>query len=399
MFSKSSLVKYVVIAICLFFASCKNKWNTNKDKCADTLLNYPDEVAAIKKAINADIKSKQIKDAILKKVNQEGFNGNVLVAQKGIVLYQGTFGMANFEQKDTLRQNSKFQLASLSKTFTAVAVLKLCEQGKIGLENTVQDYFPNFPYQGITIRSLLSHRSGLPHYEYVMDDFVRKQKIYPTNLHVINWFSKQKIAAHNFPDRFFGYNNLNFCILAAIVEKTTKQPFDIYLRKNIFEPLCMNDTFVISSKDSSFNVLKTTGYQNGKPFNKDFYDDVLGDKGVYSTTQDLYRWYKGLISYKIITKESTKEAFTPRSFERAGFRNYGLGFRLWTDGKTGVEYVYHTGWWKGYNTIMWFDPREEFVIIILSNKFNRTVYNIRELVSILQTGSKNSTVEENILDE
>jgi CubicO group peptidase (beta-lactamase class C family) len=91
--------------------------------------------------------------------------------------------------------------------------------------------------------------------------------------------------------------------------------------------------------------------------------------------------------------------YTPRSFEHPGLRNYGYGFRLWVNELQQTEYIYHTGWWKGYNTIMFFDLREDFVVILLSNKYNRDVYNVKEIVNVLHGREKQSTLEENILDQ
>ena len=354
----------------------------------------------IKKEINADKKAAAIDTVIQQKIRQ-GFNGNVLIAQKGVIVYQKSFGMANFEDSIALTKNSKFQLASLSKTFTAVAVMKLAEQGKIGLDLTVKDYYPDFPYEGVTIRSLLSHRSGLPFYQYTFDKMVRDKNLYPTNQDIMQWFATAKPTPpiFNQPDHFFGYNNTNFAILAAIVEKVTNTPFDVYLREKILLPLGMKDTYAVTTKSDSININRTFGYQYGRRLTKDFYDDIAGDKGIYSTTGDIFKWYKGLSSEKILNKESLREMFTPRSFERPGLRNYGYGFRLWVDAQQKTDYVYHTGWWKGYNTIMFFDPREDFVIILLSNRYSKAVYNIRDIISIMHGEARKTSVEESILDE
>lgn len=392
---------YFFILLCtVTIFSCKS--DTTESTTASAPIDsvaLKKKIAKIRKDIKADVKADLIEQIMQKKLAQ-GFNGNILVAQKDVVIYEKAFGFANF--KDTIRNTlaSKFQLASLSKTFTAVAVMKLTEQGKISLDLTVKDYFPDFPYQGVTVRSLLCHRSGLPFYQYTFDKVVREGKIYPTNQDMMQWFSKAQPVPpiFNQPDHFFSYNNTNFAILAAIVEKTSGQPFDIYMREHIFLPIGMKDTFIATTKNDSININRTYGYQFGQRLPKDYYDDITGDKGVYSTLHDLLRWYEALKNNLIITKESFKEMILPRSFEHPGLRNYGYGFRLWVNAKQQTDYVYHTGWWKGYNTIMFFDLREDFVIILLSNRYNRSVYNIKELVDIMH-GGKQSSVEENILDE
>jgi CubicO group peptidase (beta-lactamase class C family) len=336
-------------------------------------------------------------EQVIQRKLAEGFNGNVLIAQKGVIIYQNAFGFANDSVKNNLQ--SKFQLASLSKTFTAVAVMKLAEQGKLGLDYTVKDYYPNFPYDGITIRSLLCHRSGLPFYQYTFDKMVRESKIYPTNQQIMEWFATVQPTPKIFnqADHYFGYNNTNFAILAALVEKVTGKDFEKYMHENIFGPAGMKDSYIVTTKNDSININRTVGYQFGRKLQKDYYDDISGDKGVYSTLSDLLKWHTALKNNTLISKESFREMIMPRSFEFPGLRNYGYGFRLWVNAKQQTDYVYHTGWWKGYNTIMFFDPREDFVIILLSNKYNRTVYNIKQIIEIMHGG--NSTMEESILDE
>lgn len=358
-------------------------------------------IDSIRVAIKADIKREKIKEKVEAKLSR-GFNGSILIAQRGIVLYDTLVGFSNFEKKIPLNDSSSFQLASLSKTFTSIAVLKLVEQGKLSLNLTVKDYYPEFPYEGVTIRSLLSHRSGLPYYEYTFDQMARSQHLYPDNQDIIKWFAEANPTpkAFNLPDHYFSYNNVNFAILAALVEKVTKQDFGHFLKMEIFEPLGMNHSYVSRGMNDSIPTLnRTYGYQNGRRIPFDTYDNVLGDKGVFSTAKDLLKWYESLRDGRIVSKESLREAYTPRSFEYPGLRNYGYGFRLWLNDKEQTDYVYHTGWWKGYNTIMFFDLREDFVVILLSNKYNRDVYHIKDIVDILHGEHKGTTVEENILDE
>jgi CubicO group peptidase (beta-lactamase class C family) len=389
---------YYYIVVCMLATSifaCQNAGSGKSEKKVDSVALKKEE-GRIKKEINADKKAVLIEQVIQRKL-AEGFNGNVLIAQKGIIIYQNAFGFANDSVKNNLQ--SKFQLASLSKTFTAVAVMKLAEQGKLGLDYTVKDYYPNFPYDGITIRSLLCHRSGLPFYQYTFDKMVRETKIYPTNQQMMEWFATVQPTPKIFnqADHYFGYNNTNFAILAALVEKVTGKDFEKYMHENIFGPAGMKDSYIVTTKNDSININRTVGYQFGRKLQKDYYDDISGDKGVYSTLIDLLKWHTALKNNTLISKESFREMIMPRSFEFPGLRNYGYGFRLWVNAKQQTDYVYHTGWWKGYNTIMFFDPREDFVIILLSNKYNRTVYNIKQIIEIMHGG--NSTMEESILDE
>lgn len=388
----------VCVVLCLGVLNCKTDNSKNAEQKPEAEVAI--DTAKVRKEINADLKTEQIKAVIDHKIAQ-GFNGNVLIAQKGIILYENSHGFANFEDTVRLTKDSKFQLASLSKTFTAVAAMKLVEDGLIGLDNDVKDYFPCFPYTGVTIRSLLDHRSGLPYYQYEFDKKVRSEKKYPTNQEMMSWFCSAVPTpkALNLPDHNFTYNNTNFAVLAAIVEKVSGKSFDVYLREKVLVPGGMNETFALCTTDSSINVNRTYGYQYGRRLQKDFYDNIVGDKGIFSTSHDLLKWYNVLKSEKVLSKESLREMYTPRSFEHPGLRNYGYGFRLWVNEHQQTEFIYHTGWWKGYNTIMFFDLRQDFVIILLSNRYNKGVYNLKEIVDILQGNNKSSSLEENILDQ
>ena len=363
--------------------------------CADDQILTAAQQTSLRQKINADEKTRQIDEIFRQKV-RGGLNGNVLVAQKGMILYKKCFGLGHFErsQRDTLVDDSKFQLASLSKTFTAVGTLKLIEAGKLTFEDTIQKFYPDFPYHGITIRELLSHRSGLPNYQYAFDDsmkvnFYKKEKPYPSNATIMHWFATVKPTprAYNIPGRGFSYSNTNYMVLASIIEKVTDQSYEAFIHKNIFEPLGMQQTFVATTKNDSINHHRTAGYQWNRRIPKDYYDDVVGDKGIYSTTGDLFRWYRALNGDCLLPKKMLAEAFLPRSFERKGAKNYGYGFRMMLNDTKQPEYIYHSGWWKGYNTMFWFSPKDEYVIIILGNRYNTTVYRVKELIDVLHGGS------------
>jgi CubicO group peptidase (beta-lactamase class C family) len=367
------------------------------DDCVSDASLTPEKIARIRKHIKADEKSARLDSLFQRKFKLERFNGNVLVAQEGIVLYRNSCGYAQVEKKDTLCSDSKFQLASLSKTFTAVAILKLYEAGKLSLEDSIQKFIPQFPYSGIQIKSLLSHRSGLPNYAYVLSDSVRKRNPYPTNDDIVRWYCAVKPKLYNTPNRTFSYSNTNYALLATIVEKVSGQKFEDFLKQTIFKPLGMKNTWLVTSHNDSLNQFRTAGYQYNRRLTKDNYDDVVGDKGVYSTMDDIFRWYAGLNGGCVLRPETMKEAFTPRSFERHGIKNYGYGFRMHVNEATReAKYVYHTGWWKGYNTLMWFSPKDKFVIILLSNRYNRSIYQIKPILEILEGKNK---VDEDLEDE
>lgn len=393
-------LKPIGLLITLSFAtlSCDKEAKNGRSKIDPKKLIQ--QIIADRAAIKLEQKKQKIENIVAEKFGSN-FNGNILIAQRDQIIFEKSSGFANMEEQIPNASNSLFQLASLSKTFTSVAIMQLVEKGKLRLDLTVKDYYPNFPYEGITLRSLLSHRSGLPHYEYEFDLKTRQNKLYPSNQDLMNWFETAipTPSARNKPDHFFSYNNTNFAVLAALVEKVSGQSFSTYMHENIFEPLEMTKTMLATEiNDSTRKATFTFGYEGTRRIQKDFYDNILGDKGIYATSHDLLKWHQALKGERILSKESLREIYTPRSFEYPGLRNYGYGFRLWVNEKQQTDYVYHTGWWKGYNTIMFFDLREDFVIIILSNKLNRSIYHIKEIIEVLHYGKKTSTMEDNILD-
>jgi len=358
-------------------------------KLDPSLIKNPDAVTARK--------IEKIQDIFRRKKNA-GFNGNVLIVQKGEVLYQNSFGFAHLKEKDSLNVHSRFQLASLSKPFTAIAILKLVQEGRVSLGDSVQRFFPEFPYHGVKVDMLLSHRSGLPNYIYSFPDSIRHGKKYPSNLDVIDWYGKviPTPTPYNRPGRSFNYCNTNYCVLAGIVEKVTGEPFGQYLYQQIFAPLGMTETFLVTDTSAVAVKNRTVGHQFGRRLEKDYYDDVVGDKGLYSTTTDIYRFYNGLTKGLLLDKKLLNEAFKPRSFERAGIRNYGYGFRMHIREDNTPRFLYHGGWWKGYNTMLWVCPEDEAVIIVLGNSYNRSTYDLRELLQVIHGDEKIAEIEKDI---
>lgn len=337
-------------------------------------------------------------EAIFNKKRRAGFNGNVLIVQKGQILYQNSFGFAHMKAKDTLTSQSRFQLASLSKPFTAVAVLKLIQEGRVNLDDSVQRFFPDFPYHGVKVDMLLSHRSGLPNYIYSFNDSVRHGRKYPDNLDILDWYAKviPTPQPYNRPGRSFNYCNTNYCVLAAIVEKVTGDSFGKYLNSQILTPLGMRNTFLVTDTTTAALKFRTDGHQYGRRLEKDYYDDVVGDKGLYSTTGDIYRFYNGLMKGLLLDKKLLDEAFKPRSFERDGIRNYGYGFRMHIKEDHSPRFIYHGGWWKGYNTMLWVCPEDDAVIIVLGNTYNRSTYDLRELLEVIHGSVKIDDIEKDI---
>ncbi len=369
--------------------SCHSS-SENKDALiSETISNFDeDSLTLIAKQIDAELKYQQLDTLYRNKAYLKGFNGNVLVAERGVIIYQKCFGYCNYESKDSLNLDTKFQIASLSKTFTAVAILKLMEEGKLKLTDFVTQYFPELPFKKVTIAMLLSHRSGIANYVNVYSSKVIKENLYPDNKTILEWLKTWSRKYISPPGRSFNYSNTNYVLLASIIEKITGESYNVYLHKTIFEPLKMNDSWVSMDSSAQAYLNRTISYNAfWKKKEEDNFDRVLGDKGIYSTVKDLYKWYDGLVNYRILKEATLDSAWMPRSKERKGIKNYGYGFRMMCYSDTD-KIIYHNGWWNSYNSLFYINPKQHYVIIVLGNKYNSNIYDIHSVFEIMKEEKK-----------
>lgn len=310
-------------------------------------------------------------------LKRSGFNGAMMVAKNGQIVFEKYEGVKVFGQRDSLDMHTPFHLASVSKTFTAMAVLKLWEEGKLNIEDEASIHLPGFNYPGVTVKTLLNHRSGLPNYVHVMEEkgWDRKQTV--TNQDVLQFLIDKKSQLNvGRPDRSFTYCNTNYALLALIIEKTSGMNYRDYLKKTFFEPLGMENSFVYSP-DMENQVLPSYNWRNQKEAFT-YLDVVYGDKNIYSTPRDLLKWDVALSSGGLFKPETLEAAYRGYSFEKPGVKNYGLGWRLYLypDKR---KIVYHNGWWHGNNTVFTRLVEDSATIIILGNKYNRRIYDAKKL--------------------
>lgn len=323
------------------------------------------------------------------------FSGAILVAKKGVVLYEKYQGLESHATKTPVTDSSTFQLASVSKTFTGMAILSLMEKGKLGLDDPLQKYFPDFPYLGITVSMLLNHRSGLPNYLYFCDSLIKDKSVFLTNDEVIRMMTEHKPPTQYQPDRHFNYCNTNYLLLASIIEKASGQKYADYLQETFFTPLEMTNTFVADPSQAPRPHQTTSHLFSWKAEPDNAFDGVVGDKGIYSTVQDMLKWDQAIYSGKLLKPETLKAAFTPYSNEKPGVRNYGYGWRLMVYPDSTKNIVYHNGWWHGNNTVFYRFVSDSTTLIILGNRYNRGIYQaVRPLRAILGHGDGEEAGEE-----
>ncbi|MBK9530736.1 MAG: beta-lactamase family protein [Chitinophagaceae bacterium] len=348
--------------------------------------------------------ARQWYDSVLKRRN---FNGGMIVAKGGTIIFEQYSGTGHLKGADTLTQHSPLHIASITKTFTAMAVLNLWQDSLLQIDDEFSKYFPAFNYPGITIRNLLSHRSGLPNYNYFMEKLGWDKSRYISNTDVLQFLITRKAELEDIstPNTRFNYCNTNYALLALLIEKVSGITYADYLDKTFFKPLQMHNSYVFKMADTA-KALPSYNWRGGlEPFN--FLDQVYGDKNIYSTPRDLLVWDQALSGNGLFTNETLEQAYTPYSNERPGIRNYGLGWRMniIPDGNpqgSVNKVIYHNGWWHGSNATFIRLLKEQATIIVIGNRFTRSVYHAKDLISVFgkyyipadeeETGSITETV-------
>ena len=375
-------------SILLFFLACNNSPKPTLYASAAPVATIPVPIDSIK--IKQGVLYHRLDTYFTNRARFNTFNGNVLVAKGGRVIYKACFGYCDFGQRDSLDPETSFHLASTSKPFTATAILKLVEDGKLKLSDSLRQFFPQMPYKNVTIENLLSHRSGLPNYLYFGEKLWPDKSVYLTNEELVNLLQKNKtIEGTTRAGTHFQYCNTNFALLASIVEIVSGKKFPDYMYEIFFQPLGMRHTFVRNVEAEKQKTKTAKSYNSKWVMQKeDPYDGVYGDKNIYSTIEDLLIWDKAFYEQKNISAASQKLAATPHSFEHKGHRNYGLGWRLMLQ-PNGTYLQYHNGWWHGNNTVYYRYEPDSFALIILSNKYNRSIYNVQPIFNLI-TGTKDT---------
>jgi CubicO group peptidase (beta-lactamase class C family) len=312
-------------------------------------------------------------DSLLKRINKRhDFHGAILVAKNGKIVYNNQVGFADFKRKIPLNKASVFQLASVSKQFTAAAIMLLIERNQIKLTDTVNTFFPDFPYEDVTIKNLLNHTAGLPNYFWVAEHKWQQKKA-PTNSEMMELLESSKVLRYFKPGRNFDYSNTGYFVLASIVEKVSGTRFSSFLKSNIFEPLEMKHSYVYSFENDTIKENQLDGFRLYRGWrhlkiNNTVNDAIVGDKNVYTTIEDLFKWTLGLNNGKLLSKESLDLMYSKGETVYGRKVPYGFGFRIDTKGQ---KIIYHHGKWNGFSTGLTKYLEDDLVVIVLEH----TSYN------------------------
>ena len=321
-----------------------------------------------------------------------GFNGAWLYAEKGEIVSKGVLGFRDPEDTLPITEDTIFQLASVSKTFTGTAVMLLVREGKLGLEDEITKYFPEIPCPGVTVRHLLNHTSGVPDYFDDADWFIniwKEEKRVPGNDEILRFLCETKAKPYFAPGEGLRYSNTGYNLLALLVERLSGIPYEEFLQKNIFEPARMTSTRCCHIRRDGVtfdNYARATVFENGR-YVADIdsaedsdvvaFDGLNGDDYVYTNIFDMLRLDRALREGKVLTPEEQKLMYTPGKLnngedavydEYAGMCvGYGFGWGVGRDEKLGLI-VSHSGGMPGVAT--WFERflDADRVLVLLINR-------------------------------
>jgi CubicO group peptidase (beta-lactamase class C family) len=294
------------------------------------------------------------------RVADKSFMGTALVARGDQIILNKGYGFANLEWNIPNAPGTKFRLGSVTKQFTAAAILLLAEQGKLALEDPVKKHWPDAPaaWAAITIEHLLRHTSGIPNFTNY-PEYMQEWKFHPSQPAKSLEYLRDKPLEFQ-PGTRMNYSNSGYLLLGLIVERASGQSYADFVRARIFAPLGMQD----SGYDSNIEVLprRAAGYSPGPAgiTNAQYVDMTIphGAGALYSTTEDLLRWTRGLFGGRLLSAASLGKMTTP------GMGNYGFGVNVGTAGRRSIS---HGGGIEGFNTQLTYFPESGITVAVLAN--------------------------------
>lgn len=368
-----------VLFISLFFLSCndtplvRNEPSNEKITLKDTTLK--------KKTTIPELEIKHIHKYFTRFVKKRRFNGSIAIAKNGQIVFDTISGFSNVRRRIKLKENSVQQLASITKPVTATVVLQLVEEGKLKLSDTITQFLNELPehYSRLTIKQLLSHRSGLSQYYYFCDHLMdeREKLIYnDTVLCVMNFHNPDP---HFKPGKRYDYCNTNYLLLASIIEEIEKKSYPNVIKERILDKCGMKNSFVFNCKEDSVPSNLVYGHTKwNKLFEFDYLDGIVGDKGLFSNAKEMLLFDNKLNNGSLLNDSTINLAFTPHNKIKHG-KTYGLGWRIRHHKKLG-KIIYHTGWWHGNRNIYIKIPKNDYTIVILSNALRGSQYNMNDIL-------------------
>jgi CubicO group peptidase (beta-lactamase class C family) len=307
--------------------------------------------------------SQQVDQLLAESVDPKGAGAGVLVMRNGEVLHRRGYGLAHIEKKIPVTSKTVFRLASVSKQFTAYAIMMLAERKKLSLEDDVRKYISELPeydrQRPIRIRDLLHHMSGLPEYFALIDDSgMDEAKV--QNSDVAKMFKGTKLRFET--GTRFRYTNSNYVLLALVIERISRNSFGTFLKAELFKPLKMNGASVFERSDMIVPG-QAYGYRRRRGTWRSYSSPLAtsGDGAVMISLDHFVLWERELRSPTLVSRKLVKQAFTPGKLDNGRSVNYGYG---WAVSKNGVD---HSGSWSGIATFITRNLDTGLTVVVLSN--------------------------------
>lgn len=354
----------------------------------------------------AQEKSIQIDSLLTLLHEQSQFNGNALIIHNGKEILKKSYGLANRATQEKLNENSIFELASVSKQFTAAGIILLHRQGKLSYTDKLTEYFPELTFgKEVSIKNLLNHSSGIPEYFGLMMKSGDQSKIV-TNKDVIQVLSNKVDSLKFYPNDQFQYSNTNYVLLASIIEKIENKPYHDFMKAAIFEPLDMANTFIYNRRYQPRSIPNYAyGYVSGErqeisqPDSLEYLnyvtylDGIVGDGMVNSTINDLRKWDQSLRTNTLIKQNELAYIQKLDTFNNGAVNTYSFGWNF-KQKKEDIS-MSHSGSWPGYITYISRDLHADNLIVILQN-FDEIVLPVKAIREVLNDEPISTTYKKEI---
>lgn len=335
----------------------------------------------LKREVNIVSNHQTLKELLMKYSEAGAYSGNVLVAVQGEIILSESYGMADWRVGIPLNEHSMFELASVSKPMTAMAILLLIQQNKLQLTDFADAWIDGFPYRNITIHHLLSHTSGLPDYMELMEKHWNPDNI-AVNSDVIRLLGEYEPPMNFIPGSKYQYSNTGYVCLAEIIAKAAQMPYAEFLSRHLFLPSGMLRTKVMNRRLSPLIpdnfaygwIQKSAGKSKAYNLPEElpeydfvyYLDGIQGDGMTHSTVRDLFMLDRALSAGVLFSEELTNLMFSPTITEDGKENGYGYGWIIENTPNAGKK-LFHSGGWPGYSTMFCRYPEKDACIILLSN--------------------------------
>ena len=387
---ESKIIASVLLGLCVL--SCNKSSATLTESAHTSLPNFGNvQIEEVFSDNDNRIKGKDevvsVIDNYYKQVWDKGdLWGGFLVAKGDAILYESYRGFSQDKQTGPIGPETALHIASVSKTLTAMAVLKLVEAGKLQLDQSVESILKGFPYPEVTVRQLLNQRSGLPKYEYFLEKIdpasPELSKKYLTNEDILSIMIRYKPEMARKPDTGFMYCNTNYALLALVLERVTGERYPEAMKQMVFIPLGMNNTYVLEEHLME-SAAKSFFARGPSVYPYDRLDLIYGDKNIFTTPRNLLNFSRAMQSPDFLETSLMEQVFMPYSNERPGINNYGLGFRMKVYDPHS-KLTYHNGWWHGSNSVFAHLRSSKVTIIAIGNKYSQRIYSSLALSALFE---------------